>query len=135
MNKERGSVTLYAVIIIIAALALTGLVVDGGAQMRTQQRADQVAREAARAAGQAINGQPVLGRPGLVDVSRGRQAAQKYLATAGIAGTVTVNGTTISITTNVPYEPIMLSAFGMGTVTVSGYSEATTKQVYLGEEQ
>ena len=64
-RNERGSVTLWAVIITTAVLMIMGLVVDGGAQLRATQRADQVAREAARAAGQAVSGDPILGRPGL----------------------------------------------------------------------
>mgnify|MGYP002683303277 FL=1 len=50
-DAERGSITLWAVIITSAVLVVMGLVVDGAGQMRATQRADQVAREAARAAG------------------------------------------------------------------------------------
>lgn len=131
-NNERGSVTLWAVVITTAVLAVMGLVVDGGAQLRATQRADQVAREAARAAGQAISGDPILGRPGLVDVSRGRQAANAYLAAAGIPGDVSVSGTTITVSTRVSFTPVMLSAFGVGSVTVTGSAVAETKQVYEG---
>ena len=103
--------------------------------MRAQQRAGQTAREAARAAGQAVNGEPVLGRSGLVDVSRGRQAAEHYLAAAQVDGTVAVNGTRITVTTSVDFKPVMLSAIGVGTLTVTGQSTAETKQVYEGDEQ
>ena len=43
-RNERGSVTLWAVIITTAVLMIMGLVVDGGAQLRATQRADQAAR-------------------------------------------------------------------------------------------
>ena len=134
MNRrnERGSVTLWAVIITTAVLMIVGLVVDGGAQLRATQRADQVAREAARAAGQAISGDPILGRPGLVDVSRGRQAAAAYLGAAGVTGDIAVNGATITITAQVRYTPVFLTAIGVGTVTVTGTAQAEAKQVYQG---
>lgn len=131
-NNERGSVTLWAVIIITAVLVIMGLVVDGGAQLRAGQRADQVAREAARAAGQAISGDPVLGRPGMVDVSRGRQAATQYLSASGVAGDISVDGATITVTTSVVFTPVMLSAFGINSVTVRGSAVAEAKQVYQG---
>ncbi len=131
-DNERGSVTLWAVIITTAVLVIMGLVVDGGAQLRAGQRADQVAREAARAAGQAISGDPVLGRPGMVDVSRGRQAATQYLSAAGVTGDVSVDGATITVNTSVVFTPVMLSAFGFSSVTVRGSAVAETKQVYQG---
>lgn len=134
-QTQRGSVTLWAIVSVTVALIIMGLIVDGGAQMRAQQRADQVAREAARAAGQAVNGSPVLGRPGLVDVSRGRQAAEHYLTAAQVTGTVSVNGTNITVTTAIDFKPIMLSAIGIGSLTVTGQSTAETKQVYEGKEQ
>lgn len=131
-RNERGSVTLWAVIITTAVLMIMGLVVDGGAQLRATQRADQVAREAARAAGQAVSGDPILGRPGLVDVTRGRQAATAYLAAAGVPGDITVTGATITVTTRVEFTPVMLSAIGVGSITVTGRAEAEAKQVYQG---
>lgn len=130
--SERGSVTIWAVIAITACLIIMGLVVDGGARLRAGQRADQVAREAARAAGQAISGDPILGRPGLVDVSAGRQAARNYLAAAGVEGDITVNGTTITVNTRVRFAPVMLSAIGISSVTVTGSAVAETTQVYEG---
>lgn len=134
MNRrnERGSVTLWAVIITTAVLMIVGLVVDGGSQLRATQRADQIAREAARAAGQAVTGDPILGRPGLVDVSRGRQAATAYLSAAGVTGDVQVDGTTIVVTTRVAWSPVILSAVGVDSVTVTGSAQAETTQVYLG---
>lgn len=131
-DNQRGSVTLWAVLITTAVLMIVGLVVDGGAQLRATQRADQVAREAARAAGQAISGDPILGRPGLVDVSRGRQAATSYLAAAGVPGDVTVSGATITVTTRVDWRPVILSAVGVGPVTVTGSAEAEAQQIYQG---
>lgn len=132
-DHERGSVTLWSVVAVIAALAIMGLVVDGGAQMRATQQADRVAREAARAAAQAVTSDPVIGRPGLVDVSKGRVAADDYLEAAGVDGSVTISGATITVTTSVQVKPIMLSAVGVGEITVTGQAVAETRRVYEGE--
>lgn len=134
-EHERGSVTLWAVILVGGLLVVVGLVVDGGAQLRASQRADQVAREAARSAAQAITGEPVLGQPGLVDNTRGRAAAQSYLDASGVPGTVSVSGGEVSVTTYVTYHPVILSAFGQGQVTVTGEATASTKRVYEGAER
>ena len=59
-ETQRGSVTLWAVIIATSFMLVVGLVVDGGAKLRAGQKADQVAREAARSAAQAVTGDPIL---------------------------------------------------------------------------
>ncbi len=134
-RTERGSVTIWAILAVTAAVAIMGLVVDGGGQMRASQQADRVAREAARAAGQAVTSDPVIGRPGLVDVSKGRAAANAYLEAAGVDGSVDVTGTTITVTTTVAYHPVMLSAFGVGQINATGQAVAETRRVYEGESQ
>lgn len=134
-NNERGSVTLWAVVAVMGLMMVVGLVVDGGGQLRATQRADQVAREAARSAAQAITGEPILGRPGLVDNSRGRQAGYEYLAAAGVPGDVAVGGGEVRVTTYVSYTPVLLSAFGVTTVTVTGEATAATQRVYQGAER
>ena len=89
-ETQRGSVTLWAVIIATSFMLVVGLVVDGGAKLRAGQKADQVAREAARSAAQAVSGDPILGNPGLVDNTRARNAAEEYLKTAGVPGDVVI---------------------------------------------
>lgn len=134
-NRERGSVTLWAILSVMVALVVMGLVVDGGGQMRASQQANQAAREAARAAAQAVTSDPVIGQPGLIDVSKGRRAASDYLAAAQVAGSISVDGATITVHTHIQYRPIMLSAFGVGVITVNGEATAETHRVYEGEVQ
>lgn len=134
-DTQRGSVTLWAVIAVAGLLMVVGLVVDGGGQLRATQQADQVAREAARSAAQAISGDPILGRPGLIDNTRGRQAGFAYLTAAGVPGDVTIGGGQVRVSTYVSYTPVLLSAFGISTITVTGEATATTQRVYQGAER
>lgn len=53
-RNDRGSTTLWFVIIAFVLVVMTGLVVDGGGKIQARQRANFVAEEAARAAGQEI---------------------------------------------------------------------------------
>ncbi len=50
-----GAITLWVAVILAAILAVAALVADGGARIRTAERADIVAGEAARAASYAAN--------------------------------------------------------------------------------
>ena len=69
-------------------IMLVGLAVDLGGQVHAQQRAHDVAAQAARAGGQQVQAAPAIaGRATLsVDVAAARSAAQDYLAAAGVDG-------------------------------------------------
>ena len=86
--------TLFLVISVVGLLVLIGLVVDGGAKIRTIQRADNLAAEAGRAAGQAINVPAAIsGNPATVDTRAGSAAATAYLRANRVDGHVTVSPT------------------------------------------
>ena len=119
-DAERGSVTLLVAVLAVALLIAIGLVVDGGQHISATQLADNAAGEAARAAGQQITGAAVLGAPPQADTARAAQAARNYLDAADVAGTVTVNGSEITITTTVQRQPILLSIAGVTTITGTG---------------
>lgn len=134
-ETQRGSVTLWAVIIATSFMLVVGLVVDGGAKLRAGQKADQVAREAARSAAQAVSGDPILGNPGLVDNTRARNAAEDYLKTAGVPGDVVIANGEAQVTTYVSFQPVFLSAVGIGQITVKGHASAQVKRVYEGAQR
>lgn len=126
---------MWAVIIATSFMLVVGLVVDGGAKLRAGQKADQVAREAARSAAQAVTGDPILGNPGLVDNARARNAAENYLKTAGVPGDVVIVNGEAQVTTYVSFQPVFLSAVGIGQITVKGYASAQVKRVYEGAQR
>lgn len=133
-RDERGSVSLFAVAMTIGALLLLGLIVDGGARIQAIQRADGVAREAARQGGQALQAGPaVRGQAVLGDTAAGAAAARRYLAAAGVNGSVSVRGATISVDTRLSYTPIILSM--IGPLRVSGHAETRIVRVFEGNER
>lgn len=134
-GAERGSVTLWVAVMVIAFFAIIGLVVDGGGAVRATQEADAIAREAARAAGQAItqSAQAAGNKTVTLDTATARFAAQKYLASAGAAGRVSVDGATITVTATVRYQPMFLTA--LGPLAVTGTAFARAAKVFEGEEQ
>jgi Flp pilus assembly protein TadG len=119
-RSERGSFSLLIAVLGIALLVAIGLVVDGGRYITAAQLADNAAGEAGRAAGQHITGQAVTGQAPQADAARAVQAAQNYLAAAGVDGTVTVAGDEITISTTVRREPVLLTVAGVSSITATG---------------
>ena len=124
--RDRGSVSLLLAVWVIAILAVIGLAVDGGAKVRAIQRADNIAAEAARAAGQAIN--PTLAVPGtkqVLQADQAKAAGEAYLAAAGVQGSVTVvNNTEVRVTVTISTNTVMLSIIGINQTTATGQATA-----------
>jgi Flp pilus assembly protein TadG len=125
-RTERGSVTVFLAIAALGLLALAGLVVDGGAKVRAVQRADRVAAEAARAAGQAVDvGRVLQGQAVRVDRRAAMAAATGYLRTAGIEGSTELvgGGTSIAVTTTTTAPTVFLGLICIPRFTVTGAAE------------
>ena len=130
MNRRRpgdqdGSVSLLLVVAVFGLLIAVGLVVDGGQKIRSSQRADDVAAEAARAAVQSIDpGTTIRGQRPRVDERSARTAAQDYLRSAGVSGSVTVGDGRVQVRTSSTFTPSFLSIIGLGAQTVTGQASA-----------
>lgn len=128
---DRGAVTLFVAIAMVGLMVLAGLVVDGGAKVRAAQRADRVAAEAARAAGQAIDLATVLEGSDLsVDRRAALRAAEAYLASAGVDGSARVidRGSGISVSTTTSAPTVFLGLIGVPRLTVEGAAQVSLVQ-------
>ncbi|MEJ8655003.1 pilus assembly protein TadG-related protein [Streptomyces sp. MS1.AVA.4] len=126
--NDRGGVTVFVAVCVVALIGIIGLAVDGGGKLRAVERADFIATEAARAGGQAIDpAQAISGEAITVDPQTAQAAAQAYLRAAGVAGTVAVSGDgkTLTVTTTGSYATKFLSVVGIGSLSVSGHGKAT----------
>lgn len=124
--SDRGAVTLFLAIAMVGLLALAGLVVDGGAKVRAVQRADRIAAEAARAAGQAIDLSGVLdGGDVRVDRRAALVAAESYLRASGVEGSARAidGGRGIAVTTTTSAPTVFLGLIGVPRFTVRGSAE------------
>jgi hypothetical protein len=137
LGRDRGSISLFAVIATVALIIIIGLVVDGGGRIQAQQRAQAAAREAARAGGQALQAALAIRGQGVyADTAAARTAARGYLAGAGVSGGVSIsNGTVITVDTTETYQPVFLSIIGIGTVTVRGHAQARIVRALNGTER
>ncbi|MFD6967199.1 pilus assembly protein TadG-related protein [Streptomyces sp. NPDC059949] len=128
--SDRGSMSLFVLVTIVALLAVAALVVDGGGKLRARTHAEGVAHEAARAGGQAIDaGKAIAGGGVSVDRNAAVAAARSYLSSAGVSGTVNVSedGGSLQVTVNENYQPLFL---GSGSWSVTGQGRASL--VYRG---
>jgi hypothetical protein len=125
--RDEGRIALLVVVLTFAVLAMIGLSVDGGGKLRALQRADRLAVEAARAAGQAIAApQAIQGGKKVVDPPAAVAAAEGYLAAAGVTGTVTVSEdrqhVTVSVT--ITYNTVLLGLIGITTLAATRQATA-----------
>ena len=125
-DDERGSVSVWLITASFVMTTLVGLAVDLGGQVHAQQRAHDLAAQAARAGGEQLQAAPAIqGRYVAVDAAAARRAANSYLSAAGVSGSVAVrNGDTVAVTVRDTYETKFLGIIGIGRVTVSGSSTA-----------
>ncbi|MGW6216465.1 TadE/TadG family type IV pilus assembly protein [Streptomyces sp. NPDC055109] len=126
--RDRGGVTVFVAVCVLALIAIIGIAVDGGSKMRSTERADYIAGEAARAGGQAIDpAKAISGSAVVVTPQDAQAAAQAYLHAAGATGTVSVSGDgkTVTVTVTSSYDTKFLSAVGIGSLSVTGHGTAT----------
>ena len=136
-HNERGSISIWVVTATIVMMTLVGLAVDLGGQVHAQQRAHDVAAQAARAGGQQVEAAPAVeGRYIALDAAAARRAAEQYLAAAGVGGTVTITGgTTLVVRVTDIYEPTFLSMVGIGDLKVTGDASARLIRTTGGVER
>ena len=126
LRSDDGRISVFLAIALLGVLVIIGLSADGAGRLRTAQRADHIAAEAARAGGQAILlPQAVTGGDKTLDPARAAATAQQYLNTAGADGMVRVeDGVTLVVTVTATYDTVMLGLIGIDRVTVTGRATA-----------
>ncbi|GAB2964597.1 hypothetical protein GCM10027280_61820 [Micromonospora polyrhachis] len=115
-HRDAGRVSLFLAVALTGVLVIIGLAFDGTGQLRSMQRADNLAAEAARTGGQAIDrASAIAGRPKVVDEEQARAAIRNYLA--GLAGVRDWSvrfdsGQQLTVTVDVEYDTYLLDLFG-----------------------
>ncbi|MFF1276989.1 pilus assembly protein TadG-related protein [Streptomyces marokkonensis] len=125
---DRGGVTVFVAVCVVALVGIIGVAIDGGGKMRATERADHIAGEAARAGGQAIDPTAAIsGESIVVKPQDAIAAAQAYLHSVGATGTVSVSadGKTLTVHTTGTYATKFLPVVGIGSMPVIGHGTAT----------
>jgi Flp pilus assembly protein TadG len=127
MRADDGAFLPMVAVVLVALFAMVGMAVDGGGKMRAQIHADNIAAEAARAGGQAIDvGKAVAGTADVVDPAKAQAAAQEYLRVAGVKGSAHVlpNHREITVTVQINYRTKLLNLIDMNSFPVVGTATA-----------
>lgn len=124
-RRERGSAQVFLVLTVVALVLVVGLVVDGAGKVSAATEAQSVAASAARAATNAVSGETLQGGALGIDAGRAEAAALDYVAAAGMTGTASVSGATITVTTESAYATRFVSLIGITSLTVDGRASAS----------
>jgi hypothetical protein len=127
LDTERGggAVSVPMAVAMLALLLVVGLAVDGVRAAQGVARADAIAEEAARAAGQALDSSALSRGVAVVDPVAAVSAAQQYLASAGAVGTVTVDAPDlIRVEVTLTRPTVLLGLIGRDQLTSRGSAEA-----------
>ena len=121
-HDERGSVSILIAALGLALLMATGLAVDGGRKLGALSEARDIADNAARAGAQMIDTDTYRssGVP-IINPAAATERANNYLASQGHQGTVSVNGTTVTVTVTIAINPTFLP----GQIVVSATESAS----------
>lgn len=123
-DKERGNLTLALIILVVGLMLMIGLVVDGSGKIQAGERANQLASSAARVAANSLTGNVIATGSLQLDGVAAQNAAQAYLAAAGVEGTAYVVNNTVTVTVTDDYDTVFLSIIGINTLTGTGTAAA-----------
>lgn len=135
-DPEAGSVLPFLVVCVITLLLCAAFVVELGGTLHAQQRANDLADQAARTGGQQIalaTGTTPGSQTLTVDPYAARAAAQTYLSTAGVSGVVTVADATLTVTVTDTYQSPIVSSIA-GPRQVTGTATARLVRTLAGTE-
>lgn|GEM_PF-917024 len=123
-SDDDGSLAPFVVLLLVALMALLGLVVDGGAALTAHQSAVVEAEQAARSGAGAISVDAL--RSGYVQLDPGSAvaAAERFAAAAGHPGTATVSGGVVTVRVNYSLPTTVLGIIGIRTIAVSAEASA-----------
>jgi hypothetical protein len=122
-DPDLGSVGVYVVVVAVGLLVMAGLVLDGGAAFAARGAAATAAQQAARAGADALDPLSLRSTDPVgvtVNVAAARAAADRVLAAAGATGTVTVDGTAVTVTARIGRPSYVLSVVGVDRLTGTG---------------
>lgn len=108
----------------VAILILAGVTLDGGGRVQTMQEALSIAQSAARSGTNAATGQAMNGDAFDLNPSTAITAAESYLDQAGVDGTVTIDGGTVTVTVTTTYRTRLINMIGITELPVTATASA-----------
>jgi len=124
-SDDRGQVTVLVLPLLVALLAVAGLVIDGGNALAGRQQAANLAEQAARIGADQLDPDSLRSPgPARVDTAAARAAAAGYLTGQGRTGRVDVEGGTVTVTITITRRTTLLGLVGVRRLTVTAHASA-----------
>ena len=128
-GDDSGQVTAFVVILTLALVGFAGLVLDAGMALSAKVQALDAAQAAARAGAQQLDLTEYREHNiAELDPPRAQAAAQGWLSSAGLDGTVTATAETVTVTVRRTTRTQLLQLVGVRTLMVSATATATAIQ-------
>ena len=129
-SDERGQVTVFVVIFMVALIGLAGLVIDGGVALAARRRAVNEAQAAARAGAEALD-EALYRSSGTrkLDQNAAEANVAKYMSAADPGAVYTVNfpaDDTVEVDAHFDQSMNILGVFGVDSITARGHGSART---------
>lgn len=121
---ERGSLSPWFILMVLASLMLTGLVADGSGKVQALTRAQHIAASAARAATAGLEGESLARGAPVVAAADAARIASQYIADHGREGFVELRGQTMLVSVTEVYQTRFLGLIGVSEISVTGTASA-----------
>ena len=125
---QQGSITAFVVLLLVALVALMGLVVDGGSAFTARQAAADEAEQAARAGAGALSVDALRSGSLQVDPPAAVAAAEAFAEAAGHPATASVSDSVVTVYIRYRIPTEVLGIVGISTLPVSATASATDVQ-------
>jgi len=133
-RDERGTVTVFVTVFMIALVFVAGLVIDGGNMLAARREASNVAESAARAGAQALDESFARSGDGVhLNPTAARHRAEDYLTSGGFNGTVSVSNDTVVVEVSITQRLFILGVGGLADTTVTARGQARSASGVLKE--
>lgn len=126
--RDRGSITMYTVLLAPVVLLLAGLLVDGGLAIHARQRADDIAEQAARAGANDID-EATLRRTGKAEIKTAtacRKAMTLLASYRQITGSPNCSAAPqqVTVTVHITVQSRLLGIIGINAFNMQGTASA-----------
>jgi hypothetical protein len=122
--EDRGSITAFSVLLLVAIFVLMGMVLDGGTQVSAHQSAVDEAEQAARAGAGALSVAALRSGSVQLNDQQAVAVAEAFTVATGHPGTATAIGRTVTVHVQYRVPTAILGIIGITSLPVSASASA-----------
>jgi Flp pilus assembly protein TadG len=126
VTGERGSLSVFLACLGVGLFVIVGLVVDGGRVLAARRMAIDVAEEAARTGADQLSVDALRKGAYIVDPAGASRAVEGELRAAGMEGSTSVSGDTVTVHVRTVVATTILGIVGLHSISVASASTATS---------